>query len=408
MSLRINTKDFSKKMFTFTVALMPFLVSIPLPIVSSLSFGDLVIVIFSTYLLLIKNRIEILNGRTINLLTLFASYVVLSFIFGKLTFNKNYIASSGWYGISIFILTFIICIPRGLECFDFFFARKIIQFIAVIATVLLILQYFSFYVLGRHLMLVPINIYTEQIKELYGEFARTGLKWGQFRPCAFFLEPAHFAQYCSLAIVLLLFSEQKKKVIYALFITLGVVLTTSGIGFTLSFVIWSIYVVFAEASPAIKTGRIILGIIFAITIFYFIRDKNFFLIFVNRVFSTQRETSALYARGSSYELWAMLNPLEKVFGVGYGFEPNIYMVAMAKYLYRVGIVGVIFLVLPVLATLRNLKLLGKVLVIVWFLIFITGDISGMYYFLMYWLLFLSSKVEEYGVNGKHEYEGCDH
>jgi len=68
-----------------------------------------------------------------------------------------------------------------------------------------------------------------------------------YRPSAFFLEPSHFAVYCIPVIVTTLFSrtgDEKRERQIALFISTGVLLSTSGMGIGVVIICWAFYLLF--------------------------------------------------------------------------------------------------------------------------------------------------------------------
>ena len=121
--------------------------------------------------------------------------------------------------------------------------------VALAASVLLAVQYICFYVFGFHLQLVPTALFTQQAQQ-WTLLAQTGLidvtgrTMSFYRPSAFFLEPSHLAIYCFVPLVLLALSDgmNKQRFVLAAVITMGILLSTSGMGMALLVGIWGVFI----------------------------------------------------------------------------------------------------------------------------------------------------------------------
>lgn len=127
------------------------------------------------------------------------------------------------------------------------FARIAIR-IASIACGLIILQYVCYYILGFHLQLVPTALLSEDAEQWVklaqtGIISVTGKTMRFYRPSAFFLEPSHFALYCFAPLVLVVLSSKmsRKYLPTAILLSLGILLSTSGMGIALVVGTWGIY-----------------------------------------------------------------------------------------------------------------------------------------------------------------------
>lgn len=128
---------------------------------------------------------------------------------------------------------------------------RICTWIALAATVCIVVQYFCYYVLGFHLQLVATNLLSESAEQWIG-LAQTGRinvsgkTMAFYRPSAFFLEPSHFAIFCIPVVCVLLLSKDsgRKEFIKAAVISAGVLLTTSGLGLVAIGAMWLLFVAF--------------------------------------------------------------------------------------------------------------------------------------------------------------------
>ena len=123
--------------------------------------------------------------------------------------------------------------------------------IAVLACVCEIVQYLSYYIFGMHIQMVPTGMLLDTAEQWIqlaqtGRISVTGSIMKIYRPSAFFLEPSHLAIYCTpaLAITLLSGKNNKRKMISAIIITLGILLSTSGLGIGVVTLLWSVYGLF--------------------------------------------------------------------------------------------------------------------------------------------------------------------
>lgn len=84
---------------------------------------------------------------------------------------------------------------------------------------------------------LPPSFFANDLLEQYNNAITTGAVEGMYRPCAFFLEPAQYSQYCTIGLGSCLFTHRPKTK-NALFISLGIFASTSGMGFVSVFAIW--------------------------------------------------------------------------------------------------------------------------------------------------------------------------
>ena len=129
---------------------------------------------------------------------------------------------------------------------------KFCRLIAIFATILIIAQYFCFYILGFHLQLVAIPLLNPDNSQWFGLIrtgliAVTGKRISFYRPSSIFLEPSHFAIFCIPVLVTTLFSrtgDEKRERLIALFVSGGILLSTSGMGIGIVTMCWALYLVF--------------------------------------------------------------------------------------------------------------------------------------------------------------------
>lgn len=130
------------------------------------------------------------------------------------------------------------------------FIRVVIS-VSVAASVLIMIQYVSYYLFDQHLQLVPTSLLLNSSSNWVklaetGTVSITGKTMRFYRPSSFFLEPSHMTIYCVPALLLLLLSPKinKQRLILAAVITVGVIACTSGMGIVLCVGLWTLYFMF--------------------------------------------------------------------------------------------------------------------------------------------------------------------
>lgn len=172
----------------------------------------------------------------------FVSGLILFFWF-KVVDHGTTITEAGQAAIFSIL---VIAIASG--CFDTKYFIRIVTIISVTASICIIVQYICYYLLGRHIQLVPTSLLLARSSQWIlgaktGRASITGRKIMFYRPSAFFLEPSHMFIYLFMPLALTLLGDeaetQDKKT--ALLITAGMVLSTSGMGILTAIGIWFVY-----------------------------------------------------------------------------------------------------------------------------------------------------------------------
>lgn len=155
----------------------------------------------------------------------------------------------------LFLVFLFLSIASGCVNIPAFFRYATI--IACVATVAVIVQYFTHYVLRRNLDLTFLQ-YLVRDDTIWDRNAETikGLSFSSYfyRPSGFFLEPSHFFIYTFPLIGVLLLSPNinrlRKRI--ALFLSMGIILTTSGMGIGGVILFWVVYFSLKNNTNGIK------------------------------------------------------------------------------------------------------------------------------------------------------------
>lgn len=230
---------------------------------------------------------------------------------------------------------------------------RYVEIIAVIMTFVVIAQYMIYFGLGTTIttdrsFLFPFKaFFTSGMTEtLKGSKMIIG---GLFRPSAFFIEPAHYSQYCLIGLTVSLANNEELLNKKAIIISIGIILTTSGLGIVTTFAIWMVKLVI-NGKGLTRSTIIYLCVGLLILILAFIAlfaVSNSFRMAVARITTGSVDhKSALEGRLGTWILLKDLNAEELLFGMGYGNIPTYgvkrityYMTGIIELLYCQGILG---------------------------------------------------------------------
>ncbi len=265
------------------------------------------------------------------------------------------------------------------------FKRHIIQISCFMACVVII-QTVLFYLFGvtlsegRRFLLPFSNMFEESVARYVSTSSM--IINGLFRPSAFFLEPAHFAQYCSLALCVVVFENLgKNRHSYAgILISIGMILTTSGLGIALVGLIWGIkYLIDISTLERRKiVNALIIAVCLGIIFVVLYNTVGFFANAVNRVL-IQDDNNAVAGRIGSVLFLDRLSGVEKIFGTGYKNLPwstarnvTYYMTSIVEIQYCQGVVGLVVFIGMLLLTLFRMimKKLLKTTIFMAFILFV--------------------------------------
>ena len=147
----------------------------------------------------------------------------------------------------VFFLVVFVAAAAG--CINVRLLVKYAMLVCLAASALLVVQYFCFYLLGFHLQLAPTSLFLPSSEAWTlgvqtGLYGLRGIKNGFYRPSAFFMEPSHMFLYAFPVLALLLLSRRMNawRMINAALITVGMILSTSGMGIVVAAGLWGVYI----------------------------------------------------------------------------------------------------------------------------------------------------------------------
>lgn len=246
----------------------------------------------------------------------------------------------------LFLGAVFVALYNGLLDTDAFFRFNC--GIAVFAAALIILQTVLHYTVNVHLrILSPSLLRTEEMRTQYAVLLSTGISSGIYRPTAFFVEPSAFSLYYLPALLYQIFYGRNKK--QALILSLGGVLTTSGMGILFVVVLWGWYFL----KSGLKKGRVNkrklgIALLFVLAGIILIVSVPVLRSAVVRIFTTfNGGNSAILGRlGSGAYYYSSLTPKERLLGAGRGAEDYaMFLSGMYSLIVDCGIIGYILFVL---------------------------------------------------------------
>ena len=263
--------------------------------VSSFTIGDLILIGWVIYALRYPIYID---DRTIAIgaFSLYAgALLILNIVFSSITSSFNTMALIFRFVKFVFYMASVVICSRRFLDFNIF--RKAISWVSVVSVVVVVLQYFSYYVLDSVLLgFIPgLPVYLSEYTEIdYQTFYSY-----QFRPSSIFVEPASLSQFLAAALVCVLFTEEKgvdiKKIFLAGIIAAGILLSTSAQGVFYLGVILCIYIYCGMKK---KKNAIILVAVSVCLLFILYRNTSYVRNAVDRLLYND---AALDARLGAFE-----------------------------------------------------------------------------------------------------------
>lgn len=206
----------------------------------------------------------------------------------------------------VLLLSWIfICVSNGSINISYLF--KCATKIAILATIAIIIQFIAHNILGRTIDFRPLSLLVTQQNIWVRNSVNFGVAGYMFRPSGFFLEPSHFFLYSFPIITVLLLSVNRDKTNLrtALFISLGLLLTTSGMGIAVLAGLWTLYfLVYKKANDyslnnilkIISVRSVVIVLLLIIVFFFAYRSIPFIQSAVDRVFYEDETSNAIEGR----------------------------------------------------------------------------------------------------------------
>lgn len=225
----------------------------------------------------------------------------------------------------------------------------VLEIWAFIATILIIFQAIIFYTTGTAVDLFPVALVDAnrlaEDKALHLNIVQNGI----IRPAAFFAEPSHYAHFVSPLLIQYMLTEEKrtKKFKLLIIISIGVVLSTSGMGIAMVAAVWLFYIfqlLYSKKKKYLFYGICLLMIFVSMFIILFNNNAAFQKSIVRIFVASASSSSAVGGRTAGIEdMFYMLDETEFWFGTGEaknringGFIGGIFQI-----IYQNGVIGAV-------------------------------------------------------------------
>lgn len=381
----------------FILAMFPVLIQYK-SLIPGITLGELLLIIMiptMLYYFKIKKDIRLIPFVFI---LIFFIILLIYLIFSSYFVNRiSYINTlSGIIrGIFYFCIVFL-CINSIFNVNIFFnFYSKI----TMLATIYLIIQVFAHNLLNINLpWTIPfLNVYQENYNTI--DFASFFSDF--YRPYSFFLEPGYYVQYILPCLVILLFIKKAYNLKMAIFISIGLVFSTSGQGLIIGLIIWVLYII-------LELRRNILVYISTNIFFVLLIGSILKISFIERSLARLFGSDTSSSNSRIFEPFSYFMNLEtqnKIFGIGYNNISSIfgkvYLNSVSYVLITSGIVGFLFVLMFLISCfLLFKKTESKILLFIFCFLLMIGGIfttpNTIFYLVLIFGTEFSKGIEEYG------------
>lgn len=322
-------------------------------------------------------RVPIEGSSLASVLLVLSCVYILLFTAGSFTVDYKFFAllfAAGiflWTSANVSVSLLIVLLMIHLwgvthGALDVRVLRFTVEVVSLLAAACVVLQTVLYYGFDVNLMYLEPWMVTDSDHAVFREGS---IYQGMYRPSAFFLEPSYFAQYCSVGVLSLLFPGRMNhptvRLLLALFVTLGCVLTSSGMGIAICASIFCLYVLFTPSPRERRVKRVFIFLLVAAVAFAVLMQFDFFYNSVMRIFDEVNGSNAFAARFQNWEkVIGALTPEQLWLGKGIESLPGCYITGLMKLILYFGLLGVaVALVLLIWLFARSATPMGRCLVV---------------------------------------------
>lgn len=352
-----QNKTFGRKIYPWILATLPVLSQYQ---VGPLDLDVVVMAVFFLCALLFQRTVRIspVSRFVLVLIGYISAVTLMNLAFGqKFSPSSDIVVRFGKYILYLLIVFFL-----GNESISYDTLIKAYRVIAFAATAYVIIQTLFFYGAG---ITLPSKI--------GGRAGANEVEVGRLR--SFYSEPAVMSYSIVPFIVCSLFGKQddpkNRNNFGAIFVSAGIILSTSGQGILTISIIWALWLVIQVRNGNFKAKNLFLliGIAIVAVILYEVGILEFAL---GRTSDTS-EGSATDARMSGYESILLLSPMQRIFGSGFGnyVVENTFGLdvvyrfvnysSLAEFLFTLGAVGTLLWIFFFAGIFRKTTVCGKML-----------------------------------------------
>lgn len=373
------------RVFSYLVVIMMLGNVYLFPLFKSLDMGEIIMMVFIPYFVLNMSSFSI--KREYSLIYVFVGYSLLVTLFMSVVLNGN-ISDSIVRMIRDFFYYFVIFF-LGTHFFDMYTFKKVLVRFCILLSAFVILQVivytFMGYLIPGFLMGASLNDGGYIGAQLYSNYISYANIAGYLKPNGFLCEPAHCAQCFFVAILVLLFGNNKEKndIKCAVFISIGAAFTMSTSAMLYLIFAWGVWC-FKESK---KNFLRIIVIVFCAIVLMVMAIKNGYL--DNVMIVMQRFTKTISGDNvtnssqlrmmKGFTTFLALPLLQKVFGIGFGnyaaiiplignssainMVDNEYMNTVSYIMVSAGVIGFIIMCMFFVRLFRQNFGLGRIMII---------------------------------------------
>lgn len=381
------TIPFQNRLYTLLVSLFIIGDVYVVPHLTFLSWGLLSLIILSPYFISKSNRIQCVTRQIIPVLvfclySLIISIISICIIEGSARDVIVRIIRESFFYIIIFVF--------GTRFFHAAMFKNYISKISLLLATFIILQALVYYASGYFIPgLIPnvqINDAGLTGKQMYDGLLRYASYHGFIKVNGFLCEPAHCAHFLFVYLLILLFDSKesdRRNFTKAIYVSFAMIATMSTNAFLELIIAWLSWMIIERKKRALQ---VVLFALVGITAFAFIMSKGlttYFTFVFNRFSSifgndtVSMTASARVLKGSN--LFQSLDPLRKVFGIGFGSYnaavengiinvgsydiQNEYMSSIWYILISSGLIGMMIYLSYFINLFKSRDNLGRILII---------------------------------------------
>lgn len=290
--------------------------------------------------------------------------------------------------LCISIIIHLSAISTGVV--DCFTLKRWILVISCMASIFVIIQQIVHILFSIHLPMIAYNYVLDNMQVSYSNIILTGYPLNDisYRPSAFFLEPAHFAQYCFIGMSILLLDKDLFSIPKAILISIGIICTTSGMGIGMICSVWGYYcfTVLNKSSLSMRIKRLLIySFLFIILVFISLQIPIVKFTISRIITKDNMEYNAISGRLFWWNTYiANLSGENLISGLGISNTPQVYFTGIMELIYCYGIIGLFFfyLIICKFCFVRNKEVRFYSLMMGILMIFanLVGFISFIFYF----------------------------
>ena len=375
MILECEKTNLLGKIFAFVIAILPFLAMYRSG-VPGFSLADVVLVLCGFVVLLnLSNKVNFCVADT----TLF--FCGLGFLLLFLFLSS---LLQGRIDVNCFIRTirylfYVAIVFLVSSKSNLFFLKRMIVAISLVSTCYIIIQTILYDLFGvvLHGYFSVIPLYVDGYATLDYEHIYSSI---MFRPTSFFLEPAHYARYVLIALCLIFFdgtTVQTKKILWATFISFGILLSTSSQGYVIMLFLWlAFFALKRNYIESVWLRNLVLGIVVFLPLcFLALLELDFVNNTINRSFDNDSLSSngAFGARMNGLFSFVELPMIYKIIGMGFGAVPKVWVSSFGYWLYGTGVFVTVLYLAFMIKNSISLSKSNKWVFVVFCLLFVSDD-----------------------------------